>query len=202
GLRVLRRVDVLRARRPRFARVLRGGAGAGARQPGARLGVRGGRVRAHVVRFRPRTITGRPGPARHLAGPTLMTASRRVRPGGLQHRGEVAMPILLLSEDDVRRLLTMEVALEAVETGLRKQARTQVLAVCRVRPVQRVHVYSRSEENRRRFAAELSAECGVAVEPVERPELAARGQDVVITATTSREPVLHGEWLSDGTHLN
>jgi ornithine cyclodeaminase/alanine dehydrogenase-like protein (mu-crystallin family) len=86
--------------------------------------------------------------------------------------------------------------------GTGKQARTQLLAVCRVRPVRRVRVYSRSAENRRRFAEQMAAECGVAVEPVERPEEAARGQDVVITATTSCEPVLCGDWLDNGTHLN
>ena len=33
---------------------------------------------------------------------------------------ETAMPVLLLNEEDVRRLLTMDMALEAVEQGLRK----------------------------------------------------------------------------------
>jgi alanine dehydrogenase len=86
--------------------------------------------------------------------------------------------------------------------GTGKQARTQVQAVCAVRPVKRVSVFSRSEENRRRFADEMSRECGVEVVPVDRPELAARRQQIVITATAATEPVLRGEWIDDGTHLN
>jgi ornithine cyclodeaminase/alanine dehydrogenase-like protein (mu-crystallin family) len=94
---------------------------------------------------------------------------------------------------------------DASEVGLfgsGKQARTQVQAVCRVRRVRRVQVYSRNEENRRRFAAELSELCQTEVVPVSRPEMAAENKDVVITATTSREPVLNGAWLAQGTHLN
>lgn len=86
--------------------------------------------------------------------------------------------------------------------GSGKQARTQVQAACGVRPVKRVAVYSRSKENRRRFADEMSRECGVEVLPVDRPELAARGQQIIITATAATEPVLRGEWIEDGTHLN
>ena len=94
---------------------------------------------------------------------------------------------------------------EASEVGLfgaGKQARTQLMAVCKVRKVRRVQVYSRNEEHRRRFAHEMSDVCQTDVIPVLRPELAAEDKDIVITATTSREPVFNGNWLSEGTHLN
>jgi alanine dehydrogenase len=86
--------------------------------------------------------------------------------------------------------------------GTGKQARTQLLAVCKVRPVKRVHVYGRDAERRKAFAARLSAETGVEVVPVDTPEEAAKGLDIVITATTAREPVLQGAWLAEGAHLN
>jgi ornithine cyclodeaminase/alanine dehydrogenase-like protein (mu-crystallin family) len=86
--------------------------------------------------------------------------------------------------------------------GTGKQARTQLLAVCKVRPIKQVSVYSRNEENRRAFCAEMTPLCQCPVEPVAKPEDAARNKDIVITATNSREPVLFGEWLCEGAHLN
>ena len=58
---------------------------------------------------------------------------------------------------------------DASEVGLfgsGKQARTQLLAVCKVRKVRRVQVYSPNEEHRRKFAAEMSALCHTEIEPV------------------------------------
>lgn len=86
--------------------------------------------------------------------------------------------------------------------GSGKQARTQVEAICKVRKIRRVQVFSPNEERRRAFAQEMADKCQVDVEPVPRPEMAAQDKDIVITATSSREPVLSGDWLSEGTHLN
>jgi ornithine cyclodeaminase/alanine dehydrogenase-like protein (mu-crystallin family) len=94
---------------------------------------------------------------------------------------------------------------DASEVGLfgsGKQARTQLQAICQVRKITRVQVYSPNEEHRRRFAAEMSHQCQTEVEPVPRPEMAAEDKDIIITATTSREPVLNGNWIAEGTHLN
>ncbi len=94
---------------------------------------------------------------------------------------------------------------DATEVGLfgsGKQARTQLAAVCKVRRVRQARVFSPNEENRKRFAAEMSEVCQTEVVPASRPEEAAAEKDVVITATTSREPVLQGAWLARGTHVN
>ncbi|HEV3145543.1 MAG TPA: ornithine cyclodeaminase family protein [Gemmataceae bacterium] len=86
--------------------------------------------------------------------------------------------------------------------GSGKQARTQVQAICKVRPISRVHVFSPNEERRRAFAREMSSLYKTEVVPVPRPEEAARNMDIVVTATSSREPILFGDWLGQGTHLN
>src|SRR5262249_23954893 len=65
-----------------------------------------------------------------------------------------------------------------------------------------VHVFSPNEERRRTFAREMGECCRTEVVPVSRPEEAARNMDVVATATSSREPVLFGDWLAQGTHLD
>ncbi len=93
-------------------------------------------------------------------------------------------------------------ATEAGIFGSGRQARTQLLAVSKVRKLTRISVYSPNEERRKQFAEEMSKACGVEVEPVPRPEMAAEDKDIIITATASREPVLSGHWIAEGTHLN
>src|SRR5262249_3547906 len=69
---------------------------------------------------------------------------------------------------------------DAAEVGIfgsGKQARTQLQAVCKVRKVRRIQVYSPNEERRARFAAEMRTLYGCEVEPVPRPEMAAEDKD-------------------------
>jgi alanine dehydrogenase len=81
------------------------------------------------------------------------------------------------------------------------QARTQLEAICAVRQIQRILVYSRDAERRTRFAAEMTQVCGVPVEPAETPEETAAEKDIVITATSSKTPLFDGNVLAEGTHL-
>src|SRR5437867_1959674 len=69
------------------------------------------------------------------------------------------------------------------------------------RPIRRRN-RGRAPERRRQFAAEMTSACATEVLPVERPEAAAEKMDIIISATSSREPVLHGAWIADGAHLN
>ncbi|HZO87028.1 MAG TPA: ornithine cyclodeaminase family protein [Chthonomonadaceae bacterium] len=82
------------------------------------------------------------------------------------------------------------------------QAQSQLEAVAAVREVSGIVVYSRNEAHRAAFCQEMTDRLGLPVTPVSHPEAAAEGQDVVITATSAREPVLRGEWLSPGAHVN
>jgi len=90
--------------------------------------------------------------------------------------------------------------LGVIGTGL--QARTQVLAVCAVRPIASILAFGRDEARRNIFAEEMAARTGVAVRPVASAEEAARPADVVVTMTTAHDPVLHGAWLRPGAHVN
>lgn len=81
------------------------------------------------------------------------------------------------------------------------QARGQAEAMARVRRLKRVKVYSPTAENRKRFAAEMEPAIGVPIEPVDRPEDAAEGADIVACATNARETVLHARWVEKGMHI-
>ena len=86
--------------------------------------------------------------------------------------------------------------------GTGKQARTQLLAICKVRKLKSIRVYGRDAESRKAFATTLASETGVEVIPVETAEAAVKGQDIIVTATSAREPVLFGAWLAEGSHVN
>ena len=86
--------------------------------------------------------------------------------------------------------------------GAGRQARTQLEAVAGVRPIQAARVYARNEERRAEFCREMTALLKFPVEPALSAEEAARFGDIVVTATTSAAPVVSGEWLRAGTHVN
>ena len=82
------------------------------------------------------------------------------------------------------------------------QARSQLKAVCRVRRIERIDVYSRNDERRRSFAHEMAEYCGVPTLAVHNPEQAAAEKDIVICVTNSKAPLFDGHVLDEGTHLN
>jgi len=82
------------------------------------------------------------------------------------------------------------------------QARSQLEAICAVRPIKTIVAYSRDQENREKFCKEMTEALGIGVYPASSPEEAARDMDIVVTATASKEPVLKGEWLAKGAHVN
>jgi alanine dehydrogenase len=86
--------------------------------------------------------------------------------------------------------------------GAGAQARTQLKAVCSVRKIELVEVYSRHEERCREFCALMSEWCNTRVVPSRNPDGVAAEKDIVICATSARTPVFEGKVLDDGTHLN
>jgi ornithine cyclodeaminase/alanine dehydrogenase-like protein (mu-crystallin family) len=86
--------------------------------------------------------------------------------------------------------------------GTGRQSRTQVLAIAAVRNLETVRVFGRDEARRTAFAAELAKELECEVIAATSAEACIRGADIAVTMTNSTEPVLFGEWLSPGTHVN
>jgi ornithine cyclodeaminase/alanine dehydrogenase-like protein (mu-crystallin family) len=85
-------------------------------------------------------------------------------------------------------------------TGL--QARTQLEAVCAVRPIERVRAWSPTRKNLDKFCAEMANRLSLPVEPASDERSAVIGADILITMTKAQDPVLLGEWLEPGTHIN
>jgi alanine dehydrogenase len=86
--------------------------------------------------------------------------------------------------------------------GTGKQSRTQVAAVCAVRPITRVKVFSRTAEHREAYARSVEKELGVEVRPASSAQACVAEADVVVTITNSTAPVCRSEWLAEGAHVN
>jgi len=82
------------------------------------------------------------------------------------------------------------------------QAQSQLEALCKVRSIRQVKLFSRDAEKRRLASADFALRFGIEVVPVETAEAAGRESDIVVTVTTASAPVLQGEWLAPGTHVN
>jgi alanine dehydrogenase len=86
--------------------------------------------------------------------------------------------------------------------GAGVQAMTHLEAMCLARPIRRVRVWSRTVERAQRFAMQAAELCDIPVDPVGSPQETVAGAAIVCTVTASREPVLLGDWLAPGTHVN
>lgn len=100
------------------------------------------------------------------------------------------------------RVLAREDAGDLALLGSGTQARTHLEAMCCAREIRRVRVFSPKREERERFAARESEKHRVRVEVVDSARAAVEGADLVCTTTSSREPVLLGNWLAPGAHIN
>jgi ornithine cyclodeaminase len=127
--------------------------------------------------------------------------------------GETGMPTAILDASAITEIRTA--AVSAVATGLLSREDSRVLAILGagvqarahlealrlVRPFESVRVFSRTEAHARALV-DGARERGVDAVVASSASDAVRGADVIVTATSSRDPVLAREWLADGAHVN
>ena len=100
------------------------------------------------------------------------------------------------------RLLAREGARALAILGSGIQARAHIEAMVAVRPISHVRVFSRDPVRRQRFADEAIDAFGVPVDACDSAEAAVAGADIICTTTSSKEPLLRGDWLEPGCHVN
>lgn len=86
--------------------------------------------------------------------------------------------------------------------GAGVQAKKQLVAVGIVRSLEKAYVIDVIPEAREGFAKEMGAELGIELVPTEDVEGAVGDADIIITASSSHEPVFDGNWMKPGTHIN
>jgi ornithine cyclodeaminase len=134
--------------------------------------------------------------------------------GVLLFSGETGEPLALMNGSAITeirtaavsgvatRLLAREDASELAIVGAGVQARSHLEAMACVRPIKRVRIASRDFGHAQSLADQMQARYSFPIEPVATGDAAARGADLIVTATTASEPVMKRESISAGAHIN
>jgi ornithine cyclodeaminase/alanine dehydrogenase-like protein (mu-crystallin family) len=136
------------------------------------------------------------------------------------HQGFVALfdhdtgaPVAIIDGAMITAIRTAAVSGLATRTLARTEARTHgvfgagvqaahhVEAIAAVRPIERVLLWARAQKQADELATQLRARVNCKVDVATDPEQAA-ACDIVSTVTSASEPVLRGEWIKAGTHIN
>ena len=137
----------------------------------------------------------------HL-GLVLLFEPEHGRPVALLDAAEITAIRTAAVSGLATRLLARQDAGDLAILGAGEQARSHLEAMLAVRPIRRVRVWSRTPENAEAFAAAESARHHLAIEVLADPRDAVSGADIICTVSKAREPILLGDWIAPGAHLN
>ncbi|MFQ5675022.1 MAG: ornithine cyclodeaminase family protein [bacterium] len=100
------------------------------------------------------------------------------------------------------QLLACKDATKLAILGSGVQARTHLEAMLEARQLAEVTVWSRNVGNAQAFAELESEKHGIAIKAVPTAREAVEGAQIICTTTSAHGPVLHGQWISPGAHIN
>lgn len=117
-------------------------------------------------------------------------------PDGVVQRMRVASSSALAA-----RYLAREDSSTLALFGSGWQAGSHLPAMCAVRPIKRVNVFSPTRANRETFVKEIQSKVSAEVRPVNSPEEAVKDADIIAATTNSLTRVVSPEWVVPGVHL-
>lgn len=87
--------------------------------------------------------------------------------------------------------------------GSGEQARSMLIAASKVRHMPQINVFSPTPAHRKAFAEAIGREHGLNIRPVERPEQAVLGCDLLLSVfRAGREPMIIADWITPGMHIS
>lgn len=100
------------------------------------------------------------------------------------------------------RLLARPDAGDLAILGAGEQARSHLEAMLAVKALRRIRIWARDRAKAEAFARTEAARHGVEIETSSSVLEAVDGADIICTLTKAREPILFGDWIASGAHLN
>jgi len=137
----------------------------------------------------------------HL-GLVLLFEADHGRPVALLDAAEITAIRTAAASGLATRLLARAEAGDLALLGAGEQARSHLEAMLSVRALRRIRVWARDRDKARLFAETQGARHRIAIETSPTVREAIAGADIICTTTKAREPILQGDWLTPGTHLN
>jgi ornithine cyclodeaminase/alanine dehydrogenase-like protein (mu-crystallin family) len=100
------------------------------------------------------------------------------------------------------RLLAKPDASSVAILGAGEQASSHLSAMLCARKLRHVRVWARDRDKAVAFAQAEGAKHGISIDVFDTPREAVTGADIICTVTKARDPIVFGEWIAPGTHLN
>jgi len=100
------------------------------------------------------------------------------------------------------KLLSRENSSTLAIIGSGEQAKRHVESMLLVRNIKQINIWSRNEKNAKHLVNELSGEYNLNIHIKKNAQQAVEPADIICTVTSSKEPVVMGEWVTPGTHIN
>jgi ornithine cyclodeaminase len=128
--------------------------------------------------------------------------------------GETGVPTAILDASAITMIRTAAVTAVATQRlarpdattlavlGAGVQGRAHIEALAGACSFEEIRLYAPNAEHARDAQHWAATRVNIPVTVAQTAEQAVRGADVVVTATSSREPVLARDWLADGAHVN
>jgi len=137
----------------------------------------------------------------HL-GVVLLFESEHGQPVALLDAAEITAIRTAAASGLATRLLARPDAGDLALLGAGEQARSHLQAMLAVRALRRVRVWARDGAKAAAFAEAEGAKHGILIELAATVREAVAGADIICTVSKAREPILLGNWLAAGVHLN
>lgn len=135
-------------------------------------------------------------------GTVMLFSKETGEPLALMNASQITATRTAAASAVATRLLARPEAEDLGIIGAGVQARTHLLAVGGVRSIKRARVACRNPEHAVQLVREMQEKVSFPIEVAKSNEEAVRDADIVVTATSSHEPVIKREWIAPGAHIN
>lgn len=176
---------------------LPGGSGVLGMMPGhaAKLGVMGIKV---ITVFHANSESGLPS----HQGIVMLFDAKHGQPLMLFDALEITAIRTAAASAVATKLLSRENSSTLAIIGSGEQAKRHIEAMLLVRNLKQINIWSRNEKNAKQLVNELSGEYNLNIHVKKNVQQAAEHADIICTVTSSKEPIVMGDWIAAGTHIN